>query len=126
MSLVIAFNKHFDEFINDILDVFPDNVDIVTAKNLLSTIKKSNPKMLLKIWLTYVVVPYKEQIEKGDINFFLKKDYTADVEQANNSDKIMESIDRLRKPVQEMSKENQSKSMKYIQNLSKIALMCNS
>ena len=82
-----------------------------------------NPKMLVKIWVKYVVTPYSTQIEAGDINFFITKDYTSDISKSGNADKIMESIDRLRTPVKEMSVENQAKTMKYIQNLSKLALM---
>ena len=33
----------------------------------------------------------------------------------------MESIDRLRTPIKNMNKENQDKTMKYIQNLTKLA-----
>jgi hypothetical protein len=33
----------------------------------------------------------------------------------------MESIDRLREPVRNMSQDNQAKVMKYIQNLTKLA-----
>jgi len=36
----------------------------------------------------------------------------------------MESIDRLRTPVKNMGPENQAKVMKYIQNLTKLAQMC--
>jgi hypothetical protein len=35
----------------------------------------------------------------------------------------MESIDRLRKPIKLMSLEEQTKTMKYIQNLTKLSLM---
>ena len=63
------------------------------------------------------------KIEDGDINFFLTKDYASDLSRNDNSDKIMESIDRLRNPVKEMSPENQAKTMKYIQNLSKLAML---
>lgn len=126
MSLTSAFNKHFEEFINHILDVFPNNVDLLTAKNALNVIKRANPKMLVNIWIAYLVIPYKEEIDNGNINFFIIKDYSKEISNMYNSDKIMDSIDRLRKPIQEMTLENQQISMKYIQNLSKLSLMCQS
>ena len=125
-NLIPAFNNHFSEFIDDISNLFPDNVDILTAKNGLSTIRKANPKLLVKIWFTYVYEPYKSQIDSGDINFFITKDYSSDLSNLNKTDniaKIMASIDRLRQPIKEMSAENQAKSMKYIQNLSKISVL---
>jgi hypothetical protein len=122
-NLVSVFNNHFEEFISDIQSVFPDDADILTAKNALLTIRKANPKLLVKIWNSYVVVPYKDQIEKGDIQFFVEKDYSNDLARNDNADKIKESIDRLRNPVKMMSHENQMKTMKYIQNLTKISLM---
>ena len=122
-NLLSVFNDHFSEFVNDIQSVFPDDPDILTAKNALITIRKANPKMLVKIWINYVVTPYKNQIESGDINFFINKDYSNDFAANDHSDKIMQSIDRLRNPVKNMSSENQAKTMKYIQNLSKLALM---
>jgi hypothetical protein len=122
-NLLTVFNDHFSEFVNDIQNVFPDDADILTAKNALITIRKANPKLLVKIWITYVVTPYKLQIEAGDINFFINKDYSDDLLKNDNADKIMESIDRLRRPVKQMTPENQAKTMKYIQNLTKLALM---
>jgi hypothetical protein len=124
-NLVSVFNDHFAEFVNDIQSVFPDDPDILTAKNALLTIRKANPKLLVKIWIKFVYTPYRTKIDAGDINFFLTKDYSDDLAKAknDNADKIMESIDRLRKPVKEMSPENQAKTMKYIQNLSKLSLM---
>lgn len=123
VNLVSVFNNHFCDFVNDIQSVFPDDPDILTAKNALLTVKKANPKLLVKIWVKYVVNPYREQIVAGDIEFFITKDYSGDLERNGNSDKIMESIDRLREPIKLMSAENQEKTMKYIQNLSKIAQM---
>jgi len=120
-NLVTVFNDHFAEFVNDIQSVFPDDADILTAKNALLAIRKANPKLLVRIWLKYVYTPYQLQIEAGDINFFLTKDYSTDLARNDNADKIMESIDRLRNPIKEMTPENQAKTMKYIQNLSKLA-----
>lgn len=122
-NFLTVFNDHFSEFVNDIQSVFPEDADILTAKNALITIRKANPKLLVKIWVKYVITPYKEQIDSGDINFFINKDYSNDLVKYDGADKIMESIDRLRNPVKQMSPDNQAKTMKYIQNLSKLALM---
>lgn len=123
-NILTAFNDHFIDFVNDIHCVFPDDVDILTTKNALTAIRKANPKMIVKIWDAFIVSKYKEEIEAGNLDFFINKDYSQDISNASNSDKIMESIDRLRQPVKNMGPENQAKVMKYIQNLTKLAQLC--
>lgn len=123
-NILTAFNDHFMEFLNDVQSVFPEDADILTAKNALITIRKANPKMIVKIWKGFIADKYKDQILAGDIGFFISKDYSSDVSTAAGSDKIMESIDRLREPVKNMGPENQAKVMKYIQNLTKLADLC--
>ena len=122
-NLLTAFNDHFVEFLSDIQRVFPEDVDILTAKNALLTIRKTNPKMIVKIWTKFIVGEYKKEIDAGDIEFFINKYYSKDVATSNSSDKITESIDRLRNPVKQMSAEDQAKVMKYIQNLTKLATL---
>lgn len=117
------FNDHFAEFVNAIQSVFPEDPDILTAKNGLIAIRKANPKLLIKIWNTYVIAPYGSQIEEGNIDFFLKKDYSADLVNAGNSTQIMESINRLRGPVQQMNETERKNVAKYLQNLSKLAAL---
>jgi len=122
-NLLTAFNDHFVEFLSDIQRVFPEDVDILTAKNALLTIRKTNPKIIVKIWTKFIVGEYKKEIDAGDIAFFINKDYTKDIATSNSSDKITESIDRLRNPVKQMSAEDQAKVMKYIQNLTKLSTL---
>jgi hypothetical protein len=117
------FNDHFMEFVSAIQTVFPEDVDILTAKNALIAIRKANPKLLVKIWDTYIIRPYKSQIEEGNIDFFLLKDYSEDFSKAGNSTQIMESINRLRGPVQQMNAEERKNVVKYLQNLSKLAAL---
>lgn len=123
-NILTAFNDHFLEFLNDVQNVFPEDVDILTAKNALTAIRKANPKMIVKIWKVFIADKYRSYIEANDISFFLTKDYSSDVLTAQNSDKIMESINRLREPIKNMGPDNQSKAMKYIQNLTKLADLC--
>ena len=123
-SILTVFNDHFIEFVTDIHNVFPEDPDILTAKNALVAVRKANPKMIVKIWNAYIVGKYKSEIEAGNLGFFINKDYSQDVASAANSDKIMESINRLREPIKQMSSENQDKVMKYIQNLTKLSALC--
>ena len=123
-TIITAFNDHFIEFVSDIQNVFPNDPDILATKNALIAIRKANPKLIIKIWNTFIVGKYKTEIESGNLDFFINKDYYGDVSSASNSDKIMESINRLREPIKQMTSESQSKTMKYIQNLSKLSAMC--
>jgi len=123
-NILTAFNDHFFEFLNDVQSVFPNDADILTAKNALLAFRKANPKLIVRIWTLLVVGKYKKEVEDGNIDFFINNDYANDVSNANNSDKILEAIDRLRKPIKQMTPENQAKSMKYIQNLTKLAELC--
>jgi hypothetical protein len=127
-TLLTAFNDHFMEFVNDIHEVFPDDVDILSAKNSFSMVRKMNPKILIKSWDSLVVGKYQSAIESGDLSFFMDKDYTRDLQDVPNNpnaERIVSAIDRLRTPIKSMSPDNQAKIMKYIQNLTKISNLYN-
>uniref|UniRef100_A0A6C0E5K9 Uncharacterized protein n=1 Tax=viral metagenome TaxID=1070528 RepID=A0A6C0E5K9_9ZZZZ len=125
-NILQAFNDHFFEFVKDVENVFPNDEDVLVAKNSLSTIRKANPKMIIKIWSQFVVGKYKPEIEKGDIDFFINKDYSADIGDTGSSSYIMDAIDRFRSPIKQMKPDDQKKAMKYIQNLTKLADIYNS
>ena len=120
-NILSAFNDHFIEFISDIQSVFPNDHDVLMAKNSLIAIRKANPKMIIKIWNGLIVGKYKNEIEAGDLSFFINNDYSQDLANSNNSKQITDAIDRLRQPIKAMSADNQEKTIKYIQNLTKLA-----
>lgn len=120
-----AFNDHFAEFVKDIQLVFPDNTDIATLYSSISKVRKINPKLIIKAFNEHVIGSYREQIELGDINFFIDNDYKKNLTNIGSSTMILEKIDCLRKPVKEMGKDDQAKVMKYLQNLSKLCEMYN-
>jgi len=113
--IIKGFNQHFEEFIEDIQSVFPDDDEVKTMKNLLFIIKKTNPRLILETWNSYISVPYKEPIENSDISFFINKDYS-DLD-IHHTDNISNFIERLRGYVRNMTEENQQKSMQYVKNL---------
>jgi hypothetical protein len=121
-SIISIFNQHFIEMFDDILVIFPNNVDIMTAKNSILTFKKMNPAIIIKVWNKYIANKYKEQIDNDDISFFINKDYSHDLEYMKNPDVIMDVINRIREPVNNMNQSDQVKTMKYIKNLTKLSL----
>lgn len=120
-NILSAFNDHFSEFLTDVSNVFPKDADILAAKNSLNIIRKANPKIIIGIWNIHIGSKYKDVINKGDISFFIDKNYMEDLNQSANSGKIMEAIDRLRIPIKMMSFKDQETTMKYIQNLTKLS-----
>lgn len=123
MSVLSAFNNHFIEFMEDIESIFPEDRDVRKAKTALEMMKKANPRMLIMIWKSNITSPYKTQIESGDIDFFISKDYSADFSGTDSEKKILEAIEKFRSPIRLMSEDNKKKSMKYIQNLTKLSEM---
>jgi len=123
-NIVRIFNDHFIEFVDDIIRIFPDDADIVTAKNCFILMRKANPKLIIRIWKTFVVDKYEKMIDDGDISFFIEKDYAEDFHDVGqHHDKIIEAINRLRNPVKLMNQEEQAMALKYLQNLKKISCL---
>ena len=119
-QILNAFNDQLAGLLNDIICIFPDNIDIKTAQTSLNLIRKVNPKMVIKIWKTFIVDKYGDKFDTNDISFFIEKDYKEDLSNTDQSNKIMDSINRLRDPIKNMNLSNQEKTMKYLQNLKKL------
>jgi len=122
-TLQKAFNDHFAEFIQDIVNVFPDNIDVLTASKSMTMLRKANPRLIIGIWNEYVSSKYAGEIERGELEFFMEKDYGSDTTNMDNSSQVVNAINRMREPVKLMSPDNQAKTMKYLQNLKKICDM---
>ena len=74
-SLLKAFNTHFFEFIESIVELFPDNEHLKHTQSQFETFKKLNPTSIIKSWKIFVCDPYKHVINNGNIEFFFEKDY---------------------------------------------------
>lgn len=120
-SVLRAFNKHFFEFIQDIIVILPNDPEIIKAKVSMENIKKMNPTLLCKTWFRLVYSPYKQVIDNGDINFFFDKDYSSDLDNVPKAAEVMAVIDKIRMPIKSMDDVNKSHCTKYIQNLSKLS-----
>ena len=118
-----TFNKQMTEFIEDINNLFPGEKDIIVLTTFMKTIMYGKPRMIINSWYTYVTEKYYEQIDNGEIQYFLNKDYSEDLENSDNSREILEAIDKLRSTLKRAFDEdlNREKTIKYVQNLSKLS-----
>jgi hypothetical protein len=116
-----GFNAHLLELFDDIISIYPDNVNLITAKNGLENIKRLNPSIAIKAWYTRIYLPYNEVMDQGNLDFFFNKDYKSDVSHLSNVDNILRIIENLRGPLQNMSDINKEHTSKYLKNLCKLS-----
>ena len=121
-SILKAFNKHLLEFIIDLISIFPKDSTLKTVKTYLEGMKKVNPKSILIGWKYYVTDKYKKDIYNGNIDYFLKKDYQEDMSDVpEDANYYLEMVEKLRKPLIQLSEQNKKKAKKYLLNLTKLS-----
>ena len=118
--VLTTFIAQLDECLEDVGNVYSEDERFVKCKMYLSTLKKTNPRMIITTWKTSVTDKYEERINSGDIDYFLNKDYSQELS-SNYTSTIDKSIQDLRQAIQTMSEENKKKSIQYIQNLCKLS-----
>jgi len=121
-QLITVFNKHFFDFIDDILSIYPDCATLRGARNSFETFKSLNPTSIVKVWHAFIYMPYRAEILEGNVDFFVNKDYHEDIAgKTKNIDKIMARIEDVRECVATMSAQNKAHTAKYILNLSRLS-----
>jgi len=118
-SLKEVFCNQLLEFMDDILRVFPNNLDLKTGKTFIVGLTKVSKRKLIGIWKTSVVDVYEEAIMRGDKEYFINKDYSEDLGEGG-TDKMMSVVEDVRLLIRNTSEENKDKAIKYLQNLTKI------
>ena len=120
IDILTGFNNHIVDFFNDVLTIFPNDTEISVAHSSLIAIRKVNPRLIVTIWKQYISDPYTNQIQCGDINFFINRDYSTDLKDSDKATTILQKIDTLREPIKLMGDDNKKKTIDYIQNLTKL------
>ena len=118
-TLKELFCNQLIEFMDDILTIFPNNLDLKTGKTFIVGLTKVSKRKLIWIWKTSVVDIYEEAIMKGDKEYFINKDYSEDLGEGG-TDKMMSVVEDVRVLIRNTSEENKDKAIKYLQNLTKI------
>lgn len=120
--LLKAFNKHLFEFIDETIKVFPENKDLIKSKDYLDTLKKGNPTIIIKIWNQKVNSLYKKEIDEGNVDFFLNKDYSEDLGENQVGKDILNVFENsFRKPMKELDDNSKQAFLRYFQLLSNLS-----
>ena len=85
------------------------------------TIQKANPAIVIRTWNKYITAKYGDVIEQGNLQYFIEKDYSEDLQKLQNSSDIVKAIDMLRTPIKNMSDTNQKHTLEYLQKLCKLS-----
>ena len=116
-----TFNNQLFAFLDDVISILPDK-EIIKSRKKIETIKFAKPSLTIQIWYMFIEKPYHDEIEIGDPRFFLEKDYSQDLTQMENAEKIMNVIDTsLREPLSRMDDVNKAHCCNYIKVLSKLS-----
>lgn len=121
-SLLGAFNNQLVLFIEDIAHVLSpeDAADARRSSAALKLTIRLSPTMAIKVWSGYAQ-QYAADIDAGDIESFIARDYTQDL--SNRDQSWLEACEKIRKCASYLSADNQAKTMKYVQLLTRLCRM---
>ena len=119
------FINQLNGFLNDLLIILPGNEGIISAKKYVDTLSKINPKLLLSLWYESVTEKYNRQINEGDLDFALNKDYSEEVigkseNSAESSSSILLIIDNLKTATKKLDEDQKKTIIKYLQNITQL------
>lgn len=121
-SLLGAFNNQMVKFIEDIATVLKPE-DAAEARQSVSALKlalRLSPTAAIMVWRGYAQL-YTADIVAGDIESFIRRDYTDVLKDRDAS--WLSACEKIRKCAAYLSPSNQQKTMKYVQLLTRLADM---
>ena len=125
-TLLKTFNTQFFSFLDDIKTIYPENKEIAKGKKSFEMIKMASPSIIIKIWYSHVYQHYKEEIDSGNVDFFIDKDYSGDLHEISNAAEVIRIIEMIKGPIRNMDEKNKQHTCKYLQVLSKLSELYNS
>ncbi len=122
MSALTAFNTCLMQWIDELIETYPDDYDFKTFKNAIIALKKVNPRQIHTSFVSNVG-PYRAAIAKRDEDFIIKS-ATVELSESSKVDDAGFLITKLNKYWTEMSENNRNANWKYIDVLLMLADKC--
>ena len=118
-----SFLNHLMEFVDEVIKLYPKNINLKTGKTFLTMLRRANPKKVIVCWNDSVLKLYENEIHEDNYDFFEKKDYTEDLLRngwGEQIESILKMIDEIKEEIKDESEDNKRKALKYMINLNKL------
>ncbi len=118
--LVYAFFNTYEDFMNQMIAVYPDDRDFPLYKSGLGMFRRVNPAIIVgKTWKW--VSKFEGQIKERDERFFLEYDYSTDTE---GEEPLEQTLEKLRSMWRELNEHNRKVVWDYVNLIMELARRC--
>jgi hypothetical protein len=119
--LIDAFFNQYEDFLNQIKEVFPDDPDWKLYLSGLAIFRRTNPLIVVKKTWKWVS-KFEDTIYARDETFFLTMDYS---EYTEGEEPLEQTIEKLRNMWSVLDAHNRRVVWDFINNITKLAKLCN-
>ena len=117
-SFLSAFTNQMEALGDELSNLFPQDIDLKTATNMIRLLKKTNPRKLLVLFNQFVL-GYREKILARDESFFLDHNFNEFQDKQQNSTESI--IKQLKTHWKEMSPTSKKATWDYFTVLIKLS-----
>ena len=124
-QILKTFGKQIEEFMEDMLLIFPNDNVILRGKMYFEMMKKANPRFIIRVWKNRIASKYGEQIANGEFDVFITMDLSEDIvdNPADNKEEVVTHLQNMLSSILKMDEDNKNKAIKYVQNITKLSEM---
>jgi hypothetical protein len=115
-----AYFHTLDSLIDDLLRVFPNDVDLITYKTSIGLAQRTNPMLFVRA-IFETMGPYEKMIEERNADFFLNFDYS---DLVSTDASLGPLFQKLKEMWSTLTPANQKTIWDYITNLSGLVKKC--
>lgn len=115
-----AFFNQYEDFLNQIKEVFPEDPDWKLYLSGLAIFRRTNPLIVVKKTWKYVS-QFEEVIKNRDEKFFMDMDYSTYTE---GEEPLEQTIDKLKGMWASLTPHNRKIIWEFVNNITTLARLC--
>lgn len=118
--LIDAFFNQYEDFLNQLKDVYPEDPDWKLYLSGLAIFRRTNPLVIVKKTWKWVS-KFEEDIYNRNENMFMEMDYTTYTE---GEEPLEQTIEKLRAMWSVLNPHNRRVVWDFVNNITKLAKLC--